>query len=225
MPSVRAEDRDKYFEVSRTWEYDRFRAAAGREKLAWSIAAIAVVLAITGVFAVAMLAPLKTVQPYVIRVDRSSGETQIVTALKGPQPRTYEDAVNRYFISQYVRLREGWLNDAARENAYAVMLMSDQNEAQRYLSSVQSSNRNAPSNIYGDKGFVSISIRSISFLSQSVAQVRYTKIITYGQSAPIAQNWNAILTFRFTTAPEHEKDRNINPLGFQVVNYRSDPEA
>lgn len=225
MPSVRAEDRDKYFEVSRTWEYDRFRAAAAREKLAWSIAAIAVVLAITGVFAVAMLAPLKTVQPYVIRVDRSSGETQIVTALKGPQPRTYEDAVNRYFISQYVRLREGWLNDAARESAYAVMLMSDQNEAQRYLSSVQSSNRNAPSNIYGDKGFVSISIRSISFLSQTVAQVRYTKIITYGQSAPIAQNWNAILTFRFTTAPEHEKDRNINPLGFQVVNYRSDPEA
>ncbi|PVE49668.1 conjugal transfer protein TraJ, partial [Sphingomonas sp. TPD3009] len=24
---------------------------------------------------------------------------------------------------------------------------------------------------------------------------------------------------------ESEKDRNINPLGFQVVNYRSDPEA
>ncbi|WP_267347026.1 type IV secretion system protein [Sphingomonas sp. GM_Shp_2] len=225
MPAVKAENKDRYFEVSRTWEYDRFRAAAGREKLAWVIAVIAVLLAIVAVFAVAMLAPLKTVQPYVIRVDRSSGETQIVTALKGPQPRTYEEAVNRYFISQYVRLREGWLNDAARENAYAVMLMSDQAEAQRYLNSVQSSNRNAPSNIYGDRGFVSISIRSISFLSQSVAQVRYTKIITYGQSAPIAQSWNAILTFRFTTSPEHEKDRNINPLGFQVVNYRSDPEA
>ncbi|MBB4087605.1 virB8 family protein [Sphingomonas carotinifaciens] len=225
MPAVKAENREQYFEASRTWEYDRFRAAAGREKLAWVIAAVAVLLAVVAVFAVAMLAPLKTVQPYVIRVDRSSGETQIVTALKGPQPRTYEDAVNRYFISQYVRLREGWLNDAARENAYAVMLMSDQNEAQRYLSRVQASNRNAPSNVYGDKGFVSIAIRSISFLSQNVAQVRYSKIISYGQSAPIAQNWNAILTFKYTTAPELEKDRNINPLGFQVVNYRSDPEA
>ena len=50
-------------------------------------------------------------------------------------------------------------------------------------------------------------------------------IITFGQNTPIAQNWNAIMTFRYTTAPEHEKDRNINPLGFQVVNYRSDPEA
>jgi hypothetical protein len=46
-----------------------------------------------------------------------------------------------------------------------------------------------------------------------------------GPERAVAQNWNAILTFKYTTAPEHEKDRVINPLGFQVVNYRSDPEA
>ena len=225
MGAVKAEDREKYFETSRTWEYDRMRAAIQSKRLAWGVAAGAFTLAVASVAAVAMLSPLKTVEPYVIRVDKSSGETQVVTALKGPQPRTYEDAVNRYFISQYVRLREGWLNDAARENAYTVMLTSDQAESGRYLNSVQANNKNAPSNIYGDKGFVSISIRTISFLSPTVAQVRFTKIITFGQNTPIAQNWNAIMTFRYTTAPEHEKDRNINPLGFQVVNYRSDPEA
>ena len=225
MGTVKSEDKDKYFETSRTWEYDRMRAAIQSRRIAWGVAAGATVLAVVAVFALAMLTPLKTVQPYVIRVDRTSGETEIVTALKGPQPRTYDEAVNRYFISQYVRLREGWLNDAARENAYSVMLMSDQAEASRYLGGVQSSNRNAPSNIYGDKGYVSIAIRTISFLSPTVAQVRYTKIITFGQNTPVAQNWNAIMTFRYTTAPEHEKDRNLNPLGFQVVNYRSDPEA
>ena len=225
MGAVKAEDKEKYYETSRTWEYDRMRAAIQSKRLAWGVAAGACTLAVASVSAVAMLSPLKTVEPYVIRVDKSSGETQVVTALKGPQPRTYEDAVNRYFISQYVRLREGWLNDAARENAYTVMLTSDQAESARYLNSVQANNKNAPSNIYGDKGFVSISIRTISFLSPTVAQVRYTKIITFGQNTPIAQNWNAIMTFRYTTAPEHEKDRNINPLGFQVVNYRSDPEA
>lgn len=225
MGAVKAEDKEKYYETSRTWEYDRMRAAVQSKRLAWSVAAGACTLAVASVAAVAMLSPLKTVEPYVIRVDKSSGETQVMTALKGPQPRTYEDAVNRYFISQYVRLREGWLNDAARENAYTVMLTSDQAESARYLNSVQANNKSAPSNIYSDKGFVSISIRTISFLSPTVAQVRYTKIITFGQNTPIAQNWNAILTFRYTTAPEHERDRNINPLGFQVVNYRSDPEA
>lgn len=225
MGAVKAEEKEKYLESARTWEFDRMQDALRSKRVAWGVATGACLLALASVAAVAMLAPLKTVEPYVIRVDKSSGETQVLTALKGPKPRTYDEAVNRYFISQYVRLREGWLNDAARENAYAVMLMSDQLEAARYLNSVESSNKNAPSNIYSNKGFVSASIRSISFLSPTVAQVRFTKIITMGQSTPVAQNWNAILTFKFTTAPEHEKDRNINPLGFQVVNYRSDPEA
>ena len=225
MGVVKSEDKEKYFETSRTWEYDRMRAAIQSKRLAWGVASGACVLAVVSVGAVAMLAPLKTVAPYVIKVDKASGETQIVTALKGPQPRTYEEAVNRYFISQYVRLREGWLNDAARENAYTVMLMSDQAEGARYLNGVESNNKNSPSNIYGVKGFVSISIRTISFLSPTVAQVRFTKIITFGQNTPVAQNWNAILTFKYTAAPEREKDRTINPLGFQVVNYRSDPEA
>ncbi len=225
MGAVKAENKEKYLETSRTWEYDRMRAALQSKRLAWGVATGACVLAVVSVGAVAMLAPLKTVEPYVIRVDKASGETQIVTALKGPQPRTYEAAVNRYFISQYVRLREGWLNDAARENAYSVMLMSDQAEGPRYLNGVESSNKNAPSSIYGPKGYVSISIRTISFLSPTVAQVRFTKIITVGRNTPVAQNWNAILTFKYTTAPESEKDRNLNPLGFQVLNYRSDPEA
>ncbi len=225
MGAVKAEDKDKYLESARTWEYDRMRAAIQSRRVAWGVAAGACTLAVVSVGAVAMLTPLKTVEPYVIRVDKSSGETEIVTALKGPQPRSYDDAVNRYFIAQYVRLREGWLSDAARENAYTVMLMSDQAEGGRYLGSVESNNKNAPSNIYGEKGYISISIRTISFLSSSVAQVRFTKIITIVQNTPVAQNWNAIMTFKYTTAPEHEKDRNINPLGFQVVNYRSDPEA
>jgi type IV secretion system protein VirB8 len=225
MGAVKAEDKEKYFETARTWEYDRMRAAIQSKRLAWGVAGSACALAVASVSAIVMLTPLKTVQPYVIRVDKASGETEVVTALKGPQPRTYEDAVNRYFISQYVRLREGWINDAARENAYAVMLMSEPAESSRYLSGVESNNKNAPSNIYGDKGYVSIAIRTISFLSPTVAQVRFTKIITFGQNTPVAQNWNAIMTFKYTTAPEHEKDRNLNPLGFQVVNYRSDPEA
>jgi len=225
MGAVKVEDKDKYFESARTWEHDRVRGALQSRRIAWGVAAGSCVLNIILGGAIWMLTPLKSVVPYVIRVDKTSGETEVITALKGPQPRTYDDAVNRYFISQYVRLREGWLNDAARENAYTVMLMSEQAESGRYLGGVQSTNKNAPSNVYGDKGYVSIAVRTISFLSPTVAQVRFTKIITFGQSPPVAQNWNAILTYKYTTAPEHEKDRNLNPLGFQVVNYRSDPEA
>ncbi|MEG8055152.1 VirB8/TrbF family protein [Sphingomonas aerolata] len=59
------------------------RAAIQSKRLAWGVAAAACTLAVASVAAVAMLSPLKTVEPYVIRVDKSSGETQVVTALKG----------------------------------------------------------------------------------------------------------------------------------------------
>jgi type IV secretion system protein VirB8 len=225
MPAVKAAAKAEYFEAARSWESDRIRSAIQSRRTAWIVAGCACALAVVAVGAVAMLAPLKQAVPYVIRVDRSTGETEILTALKGPSPRTYDDAVNRYFLSQYVRLREGWLPQAARENAYSVVLMSAAQEQGRYLAGVVSSNKDAPSNLYGDKGYVSITIRSISYLSPTVAQVRFTRIVTMAPNAPVAQNWNALITFDFTAAPELEKDRNINPLGFQVLNYRADPEA
>jgi type IV secretion system protein VirB8 len=174
MNAVKAEDKERYLESARTGNMTGCARRSSRGALPgwWRAAPVCWRLYRS---ARSHCSPLKTVVPYVIRVDRSTGETEIVTALKGPQPRTYDDAVNRYFIAQYVRLREGWLNDAARENAYTVMLMSEQAEAGRYLASVESSNKNAPSNIYGDGGFVSITIRSISYLSPTVAQVRFSK--------------------------------------------------
>ncbi len=222
---IRASEQDAYFKAAASWEHDRVRAALRSRKLAWAVASGACGVAVVAVAAVAMLAPLKTVAPYVIRVDRSTGETQIVTALKGPGTRTYDEAVNRFFVSQYVRLREGWLPQAARDNAYGVTLMSAQPEQARYLAFMAATNKNSPQVRIGDSGFVAVSVRSISFLSPTVAQVRFSKVTTIGTTPPTVENWLATLTFQFTSAPELERDRLLNPLGFQVLNYQADPEV
>ena len=164
-------------------------------------------------------------RPYVIRVDRSTGETQIITALTGARPRTYDEAVNRYFLSQYVRLREGWLPQAARDNAYAVTLMSSPQEQTRYLAGMAQTSKTSPQVTIGGGGFVDVSVRSITFLSPTVAQVRFTKVTTIGSAGPVAENWIGLATFQFTSGPELERDRLINPLGFQVVTYHADPEV
>lgn len=38
-------------------------------------------------------------------------------------------------------------------------------------------------------------------------------------------HWTATITFKYSDAPIKEKDRAVNPLGFQVVAYRDDPDA
>lgn len=222
---VKGGEQARYFEAAASWEHDRVRAALRSRVVAWWVAGAACTLSVVAVAAVAMLAPLKRVVPYVIKVDRSTGETQIISALKGPQPRSYDEAVNRFFLASYVRLREGWLPQAARENAYGVVAMSDPREQGRYLADMAQTNKRSPVVAIGEKGFVEVSVRSVSFLSATVAQVRFTKSTTMGDTPPAMENWVATITFQFTSAPELEKDRLINPLGFQVLNYHADPEV
>ena len=223
--AVKADEQTRYFEVAASWEHDRMRAALRSRAVAWWIAGGSCALSVVSVAAVAMLAPLKTVVPYVIKVDRSTGETQIISALTGSRPRTYDEAVNRFFLAAYVRLREGWLPQAARDNAYSVVTMSDPHEQSRYLADMAETNKRSPVLAIGTRGFTQVSVRSVSFLSATVAQVRFTKATTIGDTPAVNENWVATITFQFTSAPELEKDRLLNPLGFQVLNYHADPEV
>ena len=47
---------------------------------------------------------MKTVEPFVIRVDDSSGVVDVVPVLKAPVSDVPE-AVTRYFVTQYVQAR------------------------------------------------------------------------------------------------------------------------
>src|SRR3546814_4317059 len=72
-------------------------------------------LAVTAVAAVAMLTPLKTVAPYVITVDKATGASAITSPMSGDRQITYNEAVAKYFLADYVRNREGWIPQARQE--------------------------------------------------------------------------------------------------------------
>src|SRR3546814_6960997 len=104
-----------YFEEAASWERDKLAAAERSKKLAWVVAGVAGALATAGVVAVAALTPLKTVEPYVITVDRNTGEASIAAKLHGDATITYDEAVRKYFVATYQRYTEGWIADAREE--------------------------------------------------------------------------------------------------------------
>ena len=57
----------------------------------------------------------KTVVPYVVTVDRSTGATEVTQQLRGDKAITYDEAVRKYFLASYVRAREGWIPHARQE--------------------------------------------------------------------------------------------------------------
>ncbi len=217
-------DLKAYFAEAASWDLERLQAANRSKRLAWAIAATASALAITSVAAVAMLAPLKTVAPYVITVDRATGASEITSQLSGNRDASYEEAVSKYFLADYVRNREGWIPRARKEFFEGVLAMSSRDEQARWIAFYGKDNPKSPQSVFTDLDTVSVAVKSVTFVSKQVAQVRFTKTLQRGS---ISTDSPAIATIAFDTTdtPTSEKQRFKNPLGLEVQTYRADLEV
>lgn len=212
-----------YFDKARRFDQDRMVSAERSRRLAWFVAAIASVLACVSIAAVVALTPLKTVEPFVIRVDNSTGIVDVVSAL-GSAAGSYDEEVTKYFAARYVRAREGYIWSEAEENFRTASLMSNAAEQQRFASYYRGGNPESPQNVYGRSSTAKITIKSISLINANVVSVRYIRTVTRGEDVRTT-HWVATITHAYTNAPTSSTDRLVNPLGFVVSEYRADPEA
>jgi len=217
-------DLKAYFAEAASWGLERLQAANRSKRLAWAIAATASALAITSVAAVAMLAPLKTVAPYVITVDRATGASEITSQLSGNRDASYEEAVSKYFLADYVRNREGWIPQARKEFFEGVLAMSSRDEQARWIAFYGKDNPKSPQSVFTELDTVSVAVKSVTFVSKQVAQVRFTKTLQRG-SISTDSPAIATITFDTTDTPTSEKQRFKNPLGLEVQTYRADLEV
>jgi len=220
---VEAGDLKSYFAQARTWEQDRLLAAYRSQRIAWVTAGVASLLAVVSVGAVAALTPLKTVEPFVIRVDNATGIVDVVNALDNAR-ETYDEAVTRYFAARYVRAREGFQFAEARDNFQEVSLLSAVPEQQRFAAVYRGSNPESPQQVYGRTAVARVTIKSISAINKNVVAVRYLREVRRGEEVKTT-HWIATLTYAYAKSPASTGDRLVNPLGFTVSEYRSDPEV
>ncbi|ALR05468.1 virB8 family protein (plasmid) [Xylella fastidiosa] len=222
--NVDKKDFDNYLKEARTWETDKVHDLLKSRKTAWWVAGASAAIAFVAVLAVAALTPLKTTEPYIIRVDNNTGAVDVVKAMKEGKTN-YDEAINKYFVQWYVRYRESYSRELADDYYSYVGIFSNNVEQQKYYAAFNAKNPQSPLNIYGIYAKVKIDIQSTSFINSNVALVRYTKKVERGLDQPQITHWIATITFKYLNTPMNEKDRGINPLGFQVSEYRNDPDA
>ena len=220
---VTSDDLRSYFDKARRFDQDRMIQVERSARIAWTIAIVASVLAGVSISAIAGLTPLKTVEPFVVRVDNSTGIVDVVSALTSTAG-SYDEAVTKYFAAKYVRAREGYVSSEAEENFRTIALLSTQPEQARFAALYRGSNPESPQNTYGRNATSRINIASISLINPKVVSVRYMRTITRGDDVRTT-HWVATLTFSYVNAPMSSTDRLVNPLGFAVSDYRADPEA
>lgn len=218
------DDLKHYFAEARSWDHDRMVAAIRSKRLAWLVAAASAGLAALGLVSVALLTPLKSVVPYVITVDRATGASELTSRLNGDNRILYSDAVRKYFLSTYVRFREGWIPQARKEYFETVLNLSGREEQARWTAFYDKDNPDSPQMIFNDLDTIFVAIRSVSFIGEKTAQIRFRKIHQRGSTITETPAI-ATVTFEVSDTPLSEALRLLNPLGFQVKSYRADTEV
>jgi type IV secretion system protein VirB8 len=175
--------------------------------------------------ALVLLTPLKTVQPYTLMVDKTTGYVQ---ALKPLDAATIppDAALTQSFLVQYVIAREEF--DVATLNAdyRKVALFSGDAARSSYIDEMQVNNPQSPLMLYPRTTVVEVRVKSVSPLGATAALVRFDTVREDKGAGPQPPaSWVAVVRYRYSPAPMKLDDRFVNPLGFQVTSYRKDPEA
>ena len=219
---VAPEAAEQFFLQVESLHADYLRAARRSRRTAWWVAGCAMCVAVLESAAIASLAPIHTVEWRLVRVDSATGVIDEVNQLRDA-PKTVDDANARYFLAQYVRLREGYAAPEARYDFHAVSLMSTAAEQDRYSADFKGSNPLSPQVVFGKAGSVRAHIESVSVLAPGLGQVRFSRQEHRDGTGEKVTRW--VATIGFAWHPEaliSNADRTINPLGFQVGDYHID---
>jgi type IV secretion system protein VirB8 len=212
-----------YFEQVASYEADKVKSARRSAVVAYVIAGVGAVAGIAGMAATASLAPLKTVVPLVFRVDNTSGSVERIYDVTGGKMAA-SDATTRYFLWQYVRLRQTY-SPAEAETAFnAVTLMSSPAIQNEYQQGFRGSNPNSPQVVLGRDGSASVRWVSTSMLGPKLGQVRFVQIEKRGGVTLPEKRMVATIAFDFSVNKLSSSALNVNPLGFVVTSYRADQE-
>jgi type IV secretion system protein VirB8 len=220
---------ERYFEEAASWDADRAALEARAARRAWWVAAGACAVAALAILALVLLMPLKRVEPFVIRVDNATGVVDVVPALTGSAEAS--ELVTRYFLTHYVTVCERF-TFATAESDYeecAAFHVAARNQA--WLARWDRANPASPLNLHRDGSSVRAQVSAVSFFERSsgvedLAQVRYTKSRrTSARANDQVSHWIATIQYVYGDPPKDLAVRRWNPLGFRIVEFRSEPET
>lgn len=216
---------DAYYQEAGSWASDQMTSLRKSRRVAWYVASGAAAIALAEAVALSFLMPLKTVEPYTLLVDRTTGFVQALTPLD-PSQITPDRALVQSMLVQYVIARESFDVSTLQADYRKVGLWSADQARLDYANLMRPANIDSPLVLYPRTSTVQTRVKSVSPMPDESVLVRFETIRRdAGGGFQPAQAWVAIIKYRFSGEPMSAEDRFLNPLGFQVTQYRRDPEA
>ena len=220
---------EAYFAESASWDADRAAERGRALRMAYAVAGAGWLAAVSACGALLCLMPLKHVEPFVIRVDSSTGVTDVVPVYSGHAD--LNESVTRYLLSHYVSVCERF-NFATAESDYEECgSFHSPKQNQLWYAAWNPANPHSPLNVYKDGTTVRAQVQSVSFFTRGsgvadLAQVRYVKAQRpSGGGEEQFTHWIATIQYAYTAPSADPKLRGWNPLGFKITDFRPEPEV
>lgn len=197
-----------------------------RERFAYFIAAAGVIVGLAGFLGAVSLFPLKTIETFVVVVDKETGEMDRVSQVAA-LTLDESDAIIQSNLVAYVDDRETYDLTDGEQRINSVLDRSDNDAARTLRDLWSSSNEDYPITVYGREAKIDVVIRSVNQIEPGVAQVRFTRTLRRERDTrTVTRPYVATLAYEFRPQTRQRlQDVWANPLGFVVTSYRVDAET
>jgi type IV secretion system protein VirB8 len=207
-----------------SWEADIVLNERRSRLVAWRVASVALVLVVLMMVSLMLLLPLKQVVPYVVTVDRLTGESSITSTAKDfVSSSTLND---KHWIKTFVIARERYQFQLLQHDYDQVKVLAGDGPWASYAKLYDGNN--ARDVVLGETTEIIPTVLSIALSGNGLATVRYelrTRRLNNSTAEPTLARH--VATLRYSYKPQQtrrEFELIDNPLGFTVDGYQTDPE-
>ena len=208
-------------------EAEMFFGVKKRERIAYLVAGGGLAIGLMGMIAVVSILPLKQTEAFLAIVDKDTGVAERVVAVEKAGMEQAE-AIRQSLLFAYVTDRETYNQHDNEERILRAYTWSEGAARQSLVSLWTEGHTNYPPKLYGQGAKVRVDILSITPVTATTAQIRFTKTwISEGEGIPDREGkFTATVTFRFEPTKESTLDLVWqNPTGFLVTDYRITAET
>ncbi|MDR0564685.1 MAG: hypothetical protein LBG78_07120 [Azoarcus sp.] len=212
------------FAAANCWDASRTAQIEQSERRAWAVAACSAFLVVLALAVIVIMTPLKQTVPYIVRVDNVTGAVDIVTVL-GDQRIGYDEALDKYWLSKFVRARETYDWYTIGRDYDEARLLAGPAVGKQYTDLFVG--EKALDKTLGKHQRVTVEVLGVSPDGHGSAAVRYIRTVSRANDGGAGRKTNHVATIGYEYLNPSRltaSERMLNPLGFQVTSYRTDEE-
>lgn len=202
----------------KSWYSNRYQLVVVQRNILLLFAIVSMFSVVIAVLFVKSIMSSKSLEPYVIEVEKRTGVATVVNQLTA-ENFTGDQMIRRYFVNMFVQAASGYDPRTYKEDLDKVRLLGAPNVYNDYRTRINA-------RTLGPDAKIAVRIKSIQFVNANTVQIRTLRQIDLSD-AP-TKNVDEVITMNFYFAPNANltmEERLINPLGFIVSQYSIAEEA